>query len=129
MSEKPKVLGGMKLIEIPIIYRPYSIGLVSTEDRKHNLQYAQFEMFSKYQSETLLEIDPDKKFLELPKDDEYHFKNHSFKVKYNLQNANILSVNMEYKTSLDEITVAEYNEFKKYIESVLEKQSNLISYK
>ncbi|MBL7790056.1 MAG: hypothetical protein JNL75_09550 [Chitinophagales bacterium] len=128
-SEKPKSIGGMKLLETPIIYKPYSMALVSTEERKHNLVYSQFEVFSKYQSDVNIEIAPEEKFLELPKDSEHSFKEHSFKIKYTLEKPNQLNIKLEHNTSLQTITVAEYAEFKKYIENVLEKQANLISYK
>lgn len=129
VKDKPKTLGNLKMLVLPIIYKAYSVDVIKNDVRKFDIDYSKYENYSQYNTNMKIEIDSTKKFAELPSDFTLNYKKHSFSIKYLLESPSVLKVKIETKTDLSDITTEEYPEFKKYVEAILEKQRDLLGYK
>ncbi|MDY8135488.1 DUF3857 domain-containing protein [Aquimarina sp. 2201CG5-10] len=128
-KEKINKIGETKIIQLPKITNAYSSDIINTENRKYPIEYIQYETIDHYITHYNVHIEPNQKFTEIPKNQSYTYKNHSFKIDYTLIKSNHLKVSIESKTDLKNIPIKEYDEFKKYVTAVLEAKDTFIGYK
>ncbi|MBQ4821959.1 DUF3857 domain-containing protein [Aquimarina sp. MMG016] len=127
-KEKINKIGNTKIIQLPKPTMAYSSDIINVDDRKYPIEYIQYETIDHYINEYDIHLGKSNKFTEIPENQSYTYKNHSFKINYKLVSSNHLKVNIESKTNLKNITTEEYQEYKTYVTSVLEAQETFIGY-
>jgi hypothetical protein len=92
ITENLQKVGGLKITEIPFIDKVYTRDIISTETRKFDINYFNYENNNKYESEVILNIPADKKFSEIPESKTFSFKNQNYTLKFELLNNNSLKI-------------------------------------
>lgn len=128
INERLQRIGKMRFTTIPSIVNPYTRGIVALEQRKYPIFYPFYEDANNYYSETILNIDDESSFSEIPENQNFSYKEHSYKISYELINDHSLKVVREVNIPFDDITVNEYPEFKKYVEKIIEHEENVVAF-
>lgn len=129
IDEKPQTVGSLKLTQIPVLIKPYTKNLIALENRKSDIDYVQYENVNQYSEDITINIPANSKFTEIPENKELRYKNHIYIIKYELVNPNKLKITKSAKPSWENITVAEYQEFKKFVNEVIQAEEQIIAYK
>ncbi|MCB9201934.1 MAG: hypothetical protein H6604_02635 [Flavobacteriales bacterium] len=129
INEKLQKIGSLNLFSIPFISKSYSDILIGEQERKFPIIYSYYEMFHEYKNNFTIELNENNKFIEIPNDSNFTYKNHSFSVKHELQKQNILNVTTNAKISFETISTEEYSEFKKYVNNILEVYNQVLGFK
>ena len=129
ISEKIKSVGNLKIIDIPFIDKVYTRDVIAQETRNYDIDYASYENNLDYNTAIFLNIPEDKKFTEVPENKTYKYKNHNYAISFELVKPNSLKITRIVKASWDNISVAEYPEFKQYIEDVLANEEQVVGFK
>mgnify|MGYP000101851250 FL=1 len=129
VSEKPQMVGSLKLTQIPFLVKPYTKDLIALENRKFDINYIEYENINHYAEEVVINIPTTSKFTEIPENKELKYKAHVYSIKYELITPNQLKIIKEATPSWDNITVAEYPEFKKFVNEILQLEDQIIAYK
>lgn len=117
LTSKLKInkVGELFMFKIPYFLTPYDRSIIQPESRSYPIDYKQYENSDSYKETMLVRIKENEKFVEIPENVKYQFKEHSFSVNYELLKPN-------------SITTVEYAEFKDYVTKVLDARDNLISF-
>ena len=129
VSEKLQTVGSLKIMEIPFIDRVYTRNIISQEKRNYDIQYIDYENTKYYHNEVIINLPEGQKFVEVPEGKELSFKDHHYKVSYELVSPNSLKVTREVNMSWDNVTVSEYADYKKYVEEVIAIEEQIIGFK
>ena len=129
INKKVNKIGAINILQLPKISNPYTNSIISLEKRKYPIEYIQYENLDEYINNYDVFIDEGLKFIEIPKNNKFTFKNHSYSIKYSLIKNNHLKVEMHSKPSNENISVEDYEAFKNYVKSILEAEQELIGYK
>lgn len=129
ISESLQKVGSLKITEIPFIDNAYTRDIISTETRKFDIKYIDYENNNQYESEVILNIPADKSFSEIPENKTLNFKNHKYSITYDLINKNSLKVIRKVSIPWDNIATTEYLEYKKFVESVIEAEEQIVGFK
>jgi len=137
MGFKTELTSNLKISKIADIYtftvpyftNPYNDQIIQEENRSYPLDYRKYENSDSYSESILLKLNRNQKFVDLPNNAEYNFKEHNFTIKYNLLSQNELSVEISAKVNLNEIVQRDYEQFKIYINNVLKTRDSLIKFK
>jgi uncharacterized protein YlaN (UPF0358 family) len=76
-----------------------------------------------------LNVPEGKKFTEVPENKTFTYKNHNYSISFELVKPNSLKIVRIVKTPWDNITVAEYPAYKKYLEEVLSTEEQVVGFK
>ena len=128
INERLQSIGKMRFTTIPSIVQPYTRGIVALEQRKYPVFYPFYENINHYYSETVLNIDKENKFVEIPESQKFIYKNHQYEIRYELVNDYSLKVIREVHIPFDNIEVNDYGEFKKYVEKIIEQEEIVIAF-
>jgi tetratricopeptide (TPR) repeat protein len=129
VNERIKNVGNLKIIEIPFIDKVYTRDIIAKESRNYDIKYINYENILNYSSEVILNIPEGKKFTEIPENKEFSFKNHNFKIVFEIIKPNSLKVTRKVLTAWDNIETKDYVDFKKYVEDVLEVEEQVVGFK
>lgn len=129
LDNKMNEMGSMTFFKLPLVAHSYNGGIISLEERKYPIDYQSYENANFYNSVYNLEIPKGKSFIEIPNNQKYTYKKHSFEVLYKAVSENQLQITIAATTDLSTIAVHEYLEFKNYVEKVLKAKDILIGYK
>lgn len=129
ISEKLQSVGSLKILEVPYLDKVYTRDIISSEKRNYDIEYASYENTNEYKSEVVINIPEGKKFVEVPASKEMAYKNHLYKIKYELVSPNSLKVIREVNTPWDTIKTTEYADYKKYVEEVIAAEEEIIGFK
>jgi hypothetical protein len=129
VNEKLQQLGSLKIVEIPFFEKVYTKDIVNTEERKYPINYIKYENANTYETEVELNIPEGKKFIEIPENKTFNYKNDSYSITYNLVNPNKLMVKRIVNLNWKDIPTTEYVAFKKYVEEVLQAENQIVGYK
>jgi len=129
-QEKSKKIGSISVFQLPPIANAYNSSIINFETRNYPIEYIQYENVDNYITEYELIIPEGKKFIEYPENIEITFKQHSYKIVYDLKKDNQLNVKIEAKVDKENIILPkEYEDFKKYVVAALEGKEGFIGYK
>ncbi|SDS20731.1 protein of unknown function [Polaribacter sp. KT25b] len=129
LDDKMNEMGSMTFFKLPLVAHSYNGGIVSLEERKYAIDYQSYENSNFYNSVYNLEIPAGKKFIEIPENQKFNYKQHSFEVLYKAVSENQLQITIAAATDLSDIAANEYLDFKSYVEKVLKAKDILIGYK
>ena len=129
VMDKLQNLGSIKLTTIPFLNKAYTRDIIMEEKRNNPIFYIYYENLNKYSSEIVINVDEGKTFIEIPENQNIQYKNHSYELKYELVKPNSLRVIRIINVPFDNISVVEYPEYKKYVESVIQAEEQVIGFK
>ncbi|WP_379963703.1 transglutaminase domain-containing protein [Epilithonimonas sp. UC225_85] len=129
VNEKPKNVGSLKITEIPLTTKSYTKELIASENRKTDIKYITYENQEKYSEEVILNIPEKMKFVEVPENSEFNYKNHHYKLSFETLKPNQLKITKISDVSLEDIPASSYTEFKQFVEKVLDAENQIIGYK
>lgn len=129
VSEKLQSVGSLKIFEIPFTDRCYTRDIITKDTRNYDINYSDYEGVNEYETEIVLNIADGKKFIEIPQNRELSYKNHNYKISFELVAPNSLKVKRKVLTSWDDIKTTEYADFKKYVENVIAVEEEIIGFK
>ncbi|AWG23489.1 hypothetical protein FFWV33_19100 [Flavobacterium faecale] len=124
-----KKVGNIKIIDIPFIDKAYSRDIISTETRNYDICYYNYEIYNAYDTEIILNIPEGKTFSEVPENKKLSYKGHTFEMQFDLLLKNSLKIIRKVTTPWETITTAEYPEYKKYVEQVIEQEEQVLGFK
>lgn len=129
IDEKPQTVGSMKLVQVPFLAKAYTKELIALENRKFDINYIIYENVNHYKEEVILNIPSSAKFIEVPENKTLQYKNHTYSIKYELLSPNQLKITKVANPSWENITVAEYQDFKKFVNEIIQAEEQIIAYK
>lgn len=129
INESLQKVGGLKITEIPFIDKVYTRDIISTEGRKFDINYFNYENNNKYESEVILNIPADKKFSEIPESKTFSFKNQNYTLKFELLKDNSLKIKRDVTILWDNIAPKDYLEYKKFVEEVIAAEEQIVGFK
>ena len=128
LKEKTNKIGKYNVIKLPYIVSAYTASIISEEKRDYPINYQEYEDVDEYKTVYDVHIKAGEVFTEIPENVELKYKEHSYIHKYEKIAPNHLRVTVIAKPSVKDITVEEYEEFKKYVNKVLEARDEMIAY-
>jgi hypothetical protein len=129
ISEKVQSVGSLKICQVPYIDKIYTRDIIAGEKRNFDINYTSYENCKLYSTEVVLNIAEGKKFVEVPADAELNYKGHKYSLKFTLAAPNTLKVVRTATVAWDDITAAEYPEFKKFVEAVIAAEEQVAGFK
>jgi len=129
ISERIQTVGNLKITDVPLLDNVYTRDIIALETRKYDIDYFSYETTNEYDSEVILNVAADKKFTELPESKTFAFKGHKYQISFELVKPNSLKVTRKVTLSWDKITVADYPEFKKYVDDVIAAEEQIVGFK
>lgn len=128
-AEKLQSVGSLKITTVPFLESAYSKDIVSGEARKYDIEYCDYENNNEYFAEVVLNIPAGRKFLEVPANLEVSYKGHKYSLVYEVVSPGSLKVTRKVTVPWDNITVAEYPAYKKYVEEIIAAEEAVIGFK
>ena len=107
----------------------YTRDIIATDTRNFDISYFNYETSNEYESEVVLNIPTEKTFSEVPENKILSFKNHNYSISYELLNKNSLKVIRKVTIPWTAIATAEYAEYKKFVENVIETEEQIVGFK
>lgn len=129
VNENLQKVGGLKITEIPFIDKVYTRDIISTEGRQFDINYFVYENNNKYESEVVLNIPEDKKFMEIPESKTFKFKNQNYNIQFELLKSNSLKIKRDVTIQWDNISPKDYLEYKKFVEEVIAAEEQIVGFK
>ncbi len=129
VAEKLNKIGEFKILKIPHIHYEYSGAIISEDERKHPIEYRQYEETDVYSIEYNIYLDEAGEITEIPKDKNLTYKGHSYVRAYKKIGPKHLRITVTAKPSVDNINPDEYKAFQAYVKSILEAKDEFVGYK
>ncbi|MEC4003777.1 transglutaminase domain-containing protein [Flavobacterium sp. SUN052] len=129
ISERLQTVGNLKITDIPFLDKVYTRDIIALETRKYDIDYFSYETSNEYQSEIILNIPADKKFTEIPESKTFTFKGHKYQITFEQLKPNSLKVTRTVALTWDNITTAEYADYKKYVDDVIAAEEQIVGFK
>jgi predicted negative regulator of RcsB-dependent stress response len=128
VKNKIQSLGKSKVFKLPLQLKPYTSNIINLEDRKYPIVYHKYEYIDQYESNYKIILKGGEKFMAIPEDQKFNYKNHDFSISYQKISDNELNVHVLSNTSMDTISTADYPAFKTYVQSIMETVESLIGF-
>ena len=113
IAERLQTVGNLKITDIPFLDKVYTRDIISLESRKYEIEYYNYESVNEYNSEIILNVPTDKKISEIPESKTFSFKGHKYDISYQQLQPNILKVIRKVTLDWNNISVADYLDYKK----------------
>lgn len=129
IHDKLQTVGNMKLFQIPFVDMIYTQFLISEEERSYDLNYQEYEANEYYETEMVLNLEEGRKYVEVPENKSFSFKDHRYEISFELLNPASLKVCRKAIIDRRNISVSDYALFKKYVQDVIEIETTMIAFK
>lgn len=129
VNEKLQKLGSLRIVDVPFYEKAYTKDIAAKEKREYPINYASYENTHEYNTEVILKIPSESKFIEIPEGKKFQYKNDSYEINYELIAPNQLKVTRNVKLSWEDVPVQEYQKFREYVNQILETEEKIIGYK
>lgn len=129
VAEKLQSVGSLKILVLPFTDKIYTKNIIGKDNRNYDIDYSTYENVNDYETEIVLNIPAGRNFLEVPKNKEFSYKGHNYKIGYELVTPASLKVTRIVTTPWEDIKSADYAAFKKYIEDVVAAEEEIIGFK
>jgi hypothetical protein len=129
ISERLQSLGSLKVLDIPFIDKTYTRNIIAQDKRNFEINYISYENTNNYDTEVILNLSPDKKFVEVPESKKFMWRGHSYELNYDLVSPNSLRVTRIVSIPLENISTQEYPEYKKFVEDIIEAEEQIVGFK
>ncbi|WP_353778364.1 tetratricopeptide repeat protein [Winogradskyella sp. 3972H.M.0a.05] len=113
----------------PLFLNPYNESIIQDEERSYPIDYKQYENSDAYNESVIIKLEEGQKFIDIPNNLDFNFKNHTFSIKYELRKLNELKIYIYSTVNSESISPKEYLEFKEYVRNVLNTREALIKFK
>ena len=120
--------GSMKMIKVPFIDVIASLESISADTREFPIEYWKYENTDVYETVVTIQFPAGQKILEIPANQNFSFKNSSYSVKY-VKEGEKLKVYRNAKLKRDNIAPADYDQYKKFFNDIVEAESKYIVFK
>lgn len=120
--------GSMKMIKLPLLDMVASIDNLSLDKRHFPVEYWRYENTDIYESNITVELQPGQKFLEVPEDQSFTFNKSTYAIKYT-RVGDVLKVRRFARLDRSNILPADYENFKKFFNDIIEAESKYIVFK
>lgn len=120
--------GTMKMIKVPFIDIIATLENITSDSRTFPIEYWNYENTDAYETFVNIQVPPGQKFLEIPADQNFIFKNSTYSIKYSKE-GDKLKVYRKVKLQRDNILPVEYDKFKKFFNDIVEAESKYIVFK
>jgi hypothetical protein len=120
--------GSMKMIKIPFLDVVSSVDHFSSDSRQHPIEYWNYENTDIYESTILMHLQPGQKFIEVPGDQNFIFKNSNYKIRYTKEGSS-LKIYRYAKVDRGDIRPEEYTNFKKFLIDIAAAEAKFIVFK
>ncbi|EDP70136.1 hypothetical protein FBALC1_11402 [Flavobacteriales bacterium ALC-1] len=121
-------IGDYYTFKAPKFLNPYNENIIELKTRNYSIDYKQYENADFYKEKIELKLTEAYKFVEIPKQETFKYKNHEFSIDYNLTKQNVLEVTIDSKVNSENISQEDYLEFKVYVKKVLDTKDTIIKY-
>lgn len=128
INDRLQKIGKLRFTTLPSIVQPYTRDVVALEQRKFPIFYPVYEDANSYYSETIVNIDKESTFKEIPENQKFSYKEHKYEIRYELVNNQSLKVVREVYIPFDDIAVNDYPQFKNYVEKIIEQEESVIAF-
>ncbi len=129
IDKKINKIGSINIFRLPKVSNPYTNNIVSLDKREYPIEYIKYENIDEYYNYYDVFIEEGQKFIEIPKNHTFTFKNHSYSVSFTLVKDNHLSVEKHSITPANTIAAEDYSAFKNYVKSIIEAEEEFIGFK
>lgn len=129
VSERLQSVGSLKITSIPFFDKVYTRSIISSETRNYAISYYTYENTNQYDSEIILNIAEGSKFTEIPENKNFRFKEHEYEITFQLLSPNSLKIHRKVSVPWTDISVAEYEAYKKFVEDVIEVEEQVVGFK
>lgn len=126
---KISTIGSMQVYKLPKLLNIFDNVIIEKEKRNFDIEYFRYEPNSGYKVTYHLKLPEGKKFTEYPEGKLLSFKDKSYELSSELLSDRELNLIIDAKCDKDNITVEEYEEFKKFVLEVLHTEDIFIGYK
>ena len=121
-------VGDVFTFKVPYFLNPYNNSIIKDESRSYPIDYTQYENSDGYEEVMTIRLQENQKFVDLPKNLEYRYKEHTFSIKYDLVSPKELNIKISSKVNTDMISTQDYDEFKTYVDKVLDSRDVLLKF-
>jgi hypothetical protein len=126
---KTNKIGDLLTLSIPYFVNPYNYSVIQAKERSFPIEYKQYENADAYEETIKIKLSEDFEFKDIPSDNSFDFKAHSYQVSFKKVKPNELEVKVYSTMNLNDIMPEDYEEFKSYVEDVLDTREILVSFK
>jgi transglutaminase-like putative cysteine protease/predicted Zn-dependent protease len=120
--------GSMKMIKVPFIDLVATLESLSSDKREFPIEYWNYENTDAYETTVTLQLPSGQKFLEVPENQNFSFKGSVYSVKY-IKEGEKLKVHRTVKLQRQNISPADYEQFKKFFNDIVEAEAKYIPFK
>jgi hypothetical protein len=120
--------GSMKMIKIPFIDVIASLENISADSRQFPIEYWKYENTDEYETVVTIQLPVGQKILEIPQNQNFSFKNSKYSIRY-VKEGEKLKVYRTAKLQRENIAAADYDQFKKFFNDIVEAESKYIVFK
>ncbi|MFA7273730.1 MAG: transglutaminase domain-containing protein [Crocinitomicaceae bacterium] len=129
LNEKLNKIGNFKILKIPYVNFEYTGGIISETERKHMIEYQQYEETDIYKVNYDVFLDEPGEFFEIPANKNLTYKGHSYVRTYKKVGPKHLRIEVIAKPSTENISPENYAEFKAFVKSIIESKDEFIGFK
>jgi hypothetical protein len=120
--------GSMKMMKIPLIDIVATLESLSADKREFPIEYWNYENTDNYETIVTIKLPPEQKFLEVPANQNMSYKKSDYSIKY-IKEGDKLKIYRSVKLQREDISAADYIQFKKFFNDIVEAESKYIVFK
>ncbi len=125
---KVNKVGDIFTFKVPYFLNPYNNAIIKNESRSYPIDYKQYENTDFYREGILIKLKENQKFVEIPSNVDYQFKEHTFSIKYSTPKSNEIKIDILSNVNANTISTDEYSQFKDYVKKVLDTREMIIKF-
>ncbi len=127
-TEKTNKIGKYYVVQLPYVVNVYTGSVIAEDERDYPIEYMSYESTDVYNTEFDLFVEEGKSFTELPESKNFAFRDHKYSRTYELIAPNHLRVTIHATPGSDNISPEQYEEFKAYVNKVLEAKDEFVAF-
>jgi transglutaminase-like putative cysteine protease/predicted Zn-dependent protease len=120
--------GSMKMIKAPFIDVIATLENLSLDKREFPIEYWNYENTDAYETNITIQLAAGQKFLEIPENKNFSYKESSYSVKYVMEGEK-LKVHRSVNLQRQNIDPKDYEDFKKFFNEIVDSESKYIVFK
>jgi tetratricopeptide (TPR) repeat protein len=120
--------GSMKMIKVPFIDLIATLDGVSLEKRQFPIDYWNYENTDAYDAVVTIQVPAGQKIIEVPANQNFTFKGSTYSMKY-VREGEKLKVYRTARLQRENIAPADYEQFKKFFNDIVEAESKYVVFK
>ena len=121
-------VGDMSMFKMPFGDVVATIDNFSKDSRQFPLEYWRYEDTDEYETVINIKIPAGKKLVELPKTRAFQFNKSSYSIQYKMTGGNV-TVTRKAKLFRENVTSADYNAFKDFMNKIVKAEAKYIAFK